>query len=162
MGITSVGGSATSSAIKAVQTGSAAGAGNVTITSVDVNKSFVQVFGTTSSGSVATTGTVAAMNGNINASNLAATPSLRGYGGNVNNTGGTLAQAQIFNQGNNAGDWWGFVENMNFNSRTYSGNTAAISGGTNNLVAATVQGYLSNSTTLVVSGACRWEVVEFN
>lgn len=36
-----------------------------------------------------------------------------------------------------------------------------LSGGTNNLVAAVVQGYLNSSTQLVVSGACRWEVVEF-
>jgi hypothetical protein len=43
----------------------------------------------------------------------------------------------------------------------WSGNSMAISGGSNTLVSAVVQGYLSNSTTLEVSGACRWEVVEF-
>lgn len=36
-----------------------------------------------------------------------------------------------------------------------------LSAGTNNLVSAVVQGFLANSTTLTVSGACRWEVVEF-
>jgi hypothetical protein len=37
----------------------------------------------------------------------------------------------------------------------------SITAGTNTLVSAVVQGYLSNSTSLVVSNACRWEVVEF-
>ena len=36
------------------------------------------------------------------------------------------------------------------------------SGGTNTLVSAVVQGYLQDSVTLVVSGACRYEVIEFN
>lgn len=39
--------------------------------------------------------------------------------------------------------------------------TSTLSGGTTNLVTAVVQGYLQSSTELVVSGACRWEVVEF-
>ena len=101
--------------IKSVQRGSAAGSGNVTITAVDIAKSFVTVFGTASSGTVAASG------------------------------------SQTFRAGGNNANHW-------------SGSDAAynITGGTNNLVAAIVQGYLSDSTTLVVSGACRWEVVEFN
>ena len=45
------------------------------------------------------------------------------------------------------------------NSTSHSGSFSA---GTTTLVTAVVQGYLSDSTSLVVSGACRWEVVEFN
>jgi hypothetical protein len=44
-------------------------------------------------------------------------------------------------------------------SATISGNFSA---GTTNLVTAVIQGYLTSSTALEVSGACRWEVVEFN
>ena len=143
MGITSVGASTSSSAIKAVQTGSAAGAGNVTITSVDVNKSFVQVFGTASSGAAAVSGAASAFTGTFPATDL---KNWQGGGSSLSN--GT----------NNSGGGKAYQipsTTMNFNGIT-------LSGGTTNLVAATVQGYLSNATTLVVSGACRWQVVEFN
>ena len=53
----------------------------------------------------------------------------------------------------------GYVAGFN---ATANNNAVNFTGGSNNLVTAVVQGYLSNSTTLVVSGACRWEVVEFN
>ena len=113
--------------IKSVQRGSAASAGDVTITSVDIAKSFVTVFGTASSGTIAATGTLAshAFNTNSKAGGNPNTPALT----NSNMTGTIDA--------------------------------AALSGGTNNLVAAVVQGFLANSTTLTVSGACRYEVVEF-
>lgn len=107
--------------IKSVQRGLASSAGTVTITSVDISKSFVNVYGTASSGTIAASADVV-----VNSINLA-------RAGYQNGTGG-----------NSAG--------------TFS---ASLSGGSNNLVAATTQGYLSNSTSLVVSGACRWEVVEF-
>jgi hypothetical protein len=115
--------------IKSVQRGSAGSSGNVTITAVDINKSFVNIFGTASSGTVAATGTVASHTFTTNSLPLVS--------------------------GTNAPQMQG--------GATLSGTiaTAAISGGTTNLVAAVVQGFLANSTTLTVSGACRWEVVEF-
>jgi hypothetical protein len=57
---------ASSGGIKSVQRGSAGAAGTVTITAVDVNKAFVQVFGTTSSGTVALSGVVGAQNHSAN------------------------------------------------------------------------------------------------
>ncbi len=117
--------------IKSVQRGSAGGAGNVTITAVDITKSFVTVFGTTSTGTVAASATVNAANGEgFKTTTSCAMP---GMGANASNK----------------------FMNINLNS-------TSLTGGSNNLVAAVVQGYLSNSTTLVVSGACRYEVVEFN
>jgi hypothetical protein len=107
--------------IKSVQRGSAGGSGNVTITTVDIAKSFVTVFGINSSGTVAVNGSVG-----VNSSNF------------ISKASGQNAVA--FGNG---------------------GFSASISGGTNNLVAAIVQGFLANATTLTVSGACRWEVVEF-
>lgn len=115
--------------IKSVQRGSAAGSGNVTITSVNIAKSFVTVFGTASSGTVAASGSTGAATANTN-----------------NN--------YVLRDGN-------ATQRDNSTSMNISIPSLTISGGTNNLVAAVVQGYLSNSTTLVVSGACRWEVVEF-
>jgi len=116
---------ATGGGIKLVQRGSAASAGTVTITAVDITKSFVNVFGTASSGTVAATGTIASVN----------------FGSQLQNQGG---------------------QGLNTSMGTSDGTpSSTLSGGTNNLVTAVVQGYLSGSTSLVVSGACRWEVVEF-
>jgi hypothetical protein len=136
---------ASAGGIKSVQRGSAGGAGNVTITAVDIAKSFVTVFGTTSSGTVAASGTINATSGNIGAQNgtltrITSSCPIAGAGTSGNSTFGNIA----------------------LNSTSYNANSTNLTGGSNNLVAAVVQGYLSNSTTLVVSGACRWEVVEFN
>jgi hypothetical protein len=143
MGLTTLP-AASSGGIKLVQRGSAVSAGNVTITAVDINKSFVNVFGTASSGTVAATGTIGAMNGNI-------------AGTAIGNLNGNTARGAWYYQGprdSNAA--------ANILATSFTGNSANISGGTNNLVSAVVQGFLANSTTLTVSGPCRWEVVEFN
>jgi hypothetical protein len=130
----------TGGGIKAVQRGSAASAGTVTITAVDINKAFVNVFGTASSGTVAATGAVSATNG----ATAASTSNLRNSNYTTNTGFDSGSSTPISNPATNI-----------------AMNAANLSGGTNNLVAAVVQGYLSNSTSLVVSGACRWEVVEF-
>ena len=61
---------AVASPVKSVQRGSAAGAGTVTITSVDIAKSMVNIFGTTSSGTVAASAAVNAPSGNIAATTI--------------------------------------------------------------------------------------------
>ncbi len=113
--------------IKTVQRGSAGSSGNVTITAVDISKSFVNVFGTASTGTVAATATIGSTSMNM---------------GN--------AKRNAFNNVGNGTT----PPTMDVGART-------LSAGTNNLVSAVVQGFLANSTTLTVSGACRWEVVEF-
>jgi hypothetical protein len=115
-----------SGGIKSVQRGSAASAGTVTITAVDINKAFVNVFGTTSSGTVEIRGVIGSQSHNANS----------GISGSNNTPGPSSGSSSV--------------------------GASSISSGTNNLVSGIVQGYLSNSTSLVVSGACRWEVVEFN
>ena len=146
MGITSVGASTSSSAIKAVQTGSAAGAGSVTITAVNVNKSFVQVFGTNSSG------TVSASFGLSVAAN--ATHTVVGGGGFGASPSPITTNNNPISPANNF--WW------TYNSAAINAANYNVNAGSNNLVSAVVQGYLQDATTLVVSGACRWQVVEFN
>jgi hypothetical protein len=65
--------------IKSVQRGLASAAGSVTITAVDIAKSFVQVYGTTSAGTIAASGTIAAQGHNassgVAASNVSPGPS---------------------------------------------------------------------------------------
>jgi hypothetical protein len=133
---------ASAGGIKSVQRGLAASAGNVTITAVDIAKSFVTVFGTTSSGTVAASGAVSASTSTIPQTDM------QGFNGD---------QAQCGNAGNIKST---FVTRLP--AITLNNSSANLSGGSNNLVAAVVQGFLANSTTLTVSGACRYEVVEFN
>ena len=146
MGISSLP-AASSGGIKSVQRGSAVAAGNVTITAVDITKSFVNVFGTASSGTVAASGTVAGVNGAIAASNV----DVRHINGNTARGAWYFAGARAYSPGS-----W------TINATNFAGNASNISSGSNNLVSAVVQGFLANSTTLTVSGPCRWEVVEFN
>ena len=150
--------------IKSVQRGLASGSGNVTITAVNTSKAFVHCFGTASSGTVAASGSVNAANGNISAANgnayveLGVTNGSYGVGTAFN---GSATQYQ-----NISGIGWPWLKsstgNISVGTTSFTGNSTNITGGSNNLVSAVVQAYLSDSTTLVVSGACRWEVVEFN
>jgi hypothetical protein len=150
--------------IKSVQRGSAGGAGNVTITAVDINKAFVTVFGTASSGTVAATGAIGATNGTSSAASgtLGALNIFRYNQGG----GGASATTAAFNptSGLATDGLTGGVNAtaFNTNAQNVALNATNITGGSNNLVAAVIQGFLANSTTLTVSGACRWEVVEFN
>lgn len=148
---------ASSGGIKSVQRGLAASAGTVTITSVDITKSFVTIFGTTSSGTCAVaanlnaaTGTLSAPTGTMAAFTIY-NGTGTGIGGNLQNTAG---QNQSIG-GALATNWNGNAQNISLNATNLVSTNS-------NLVAAIIQGYLSNSTSLVVSGACRWEVVEFN
>ena len=150
MGVANVPASA-GGGIKTVQRGSAGASGNVTITAVDIAKSFVTVFGSASSGTVAASGAINADSGNIAATS-----------GNTNPP--RLSGGSAF------GNWKYEVNNgststlnlpVNMGATTFTGSSTNITGGTNNLVAAVVTGFLANSTTLTVSGACRFEVVEF-
>jgi hypothetical protein len=85
---------ASSGGIKSVQRGLAATSGTVTITAVDMNKSFVQVYGTTSSGTVQISGNIAGQshnaNSGINGSNITPGPSSGSSSvGSSNISGGT-------------------------------------------------------------------------
>jgi hypothetical protein len=119
---------ATSSTIKSVQRGLASSAGNVTISAIDVSKSFVNSFSTGSAGSVQT---------NSNTS------------GTYTPSGGNIGQySQSFNPA--SGSYPNLI------------GTRSFSGGSTSLVSAAYGAYIVNSTTITVSGACRWEVVEYS
>jgi hypothetical protein len=155
--------------IKSVQRGSAGSSGNVTITAVDISKSFVNVYGTSSSGTVAASGSVT---GNINSSNITGSSSFADSGvpGFVSPAifwpaGSTKNTTDVYQNTFSAANMGTWTINRTINSSLANSSASigsgSISGGSNNLVAAVVQGFLANSTTLTVSGACRWEVVEF-
>jgi len=118
------------STIKSIQRGSTASAGNISISSVDTNKSFVRSFSTGSAGSVQLagdeTGTLSPSGGGI-----------VGPGGG----GGAVAGGGSF--------------------ANYSG-TRFFSGGSTSITVQEYGVYITNSTTITATGACRWEVVEYS
>jgi hypothetical protein len=118
---------ASSSIIKSIQRGSSASAGNVTISSINVSKSFINSFSNGSAGSIAT-------NSSTN--------------GTYTPQGGNFGQySQSFNPG--SGNWPNLV------------GTRSFSGGSTSLTSSSYGAYITDSTTITLTGACRWEVVEY-
>lgn len=143
--------------ILSVQRGSAGAAGSVTITSVNIAKSFVTVFGSASSGTVS-----ASFNMNQNAGNfnLLGTGDWDRSASNNNSSYRVRPTNSTSNEGGTYSAGGGSIKFWNKTTAMNAGNTT-IGAGSNNLVSAVVTGFLANSTTLTVSGACRYEVVEF-
>ena len=149
---------AVASPIKSVQRGSAGGAGTVTITAVNTAKSTVMVFGTASSGTVAATGAITGnVGGNIGSRVVGAPFYASNFFGGWARPISSSEEGQILTTTNNQ-SWYRDATGSLSGVLT----STNISGGATNLVAAVVQGYLNSSTELIVSGACRWEVVEYN
>jgi hypothetical protein len=137
--------------IKSVQRGSAGASGNVTITSVDIAKSFVTVFGSASSGTVSASFGMSQAAGNT----VMQGATVQVAGGNLfMPPSATAATATDTGVTTAAGRSWTKTEAVNNGAIT-------VNAGSNNLVSAVVTGFLAGATTLTVSGACRYEVVEF-
>ena len=127
--------------IKSVQRGQAVSSGNIAITSVDTAKTFVRSISEGASGTVATNSTNAAFDSSFTNVGTGISTSVP--------TGATTFPYTVY-----GANFWQL-------SRTITGATSAMSGGTTNLYTKEYGVYLSDSTTLVATGACRWEVVEF-
>ncbi len=123
-----------SSVVRSVQRGVASASGNITISSVDITKSQVTSFSTAAAGVAAGTGSV----------RIKLTPA---------NSPSTTDQAE--------GHYQGGQGRYGFHHNQVHGASNTISGGTSTLTAASFGAYLSDATTLVVTGACRYEVVEY-
>lgn len=217
------------SPIKSIQRGTASAAGNITISAVNISKTMVNSFSTSSAGTVAASGTIASFTGEAGASNIyvdgyatsgigfASTAINPVFTGNYNtafvanynvptitsynapnaivngyNAPNYLSQTRyityynaptaIVNAYNSpTGATYNATAvaaynasfpiysntlptssgNMTQNSQTLNLSSTSISGGSNNLVSAVYGVYLSNSTTLVATGPCRYEVVEY-
>lgn len=155
------------SPIKSIQRGVASSAGDITISAVDTSKTMVRSFSTGSAGSVAARGTVASASFSGNTGT--ASTSLTLYGSTFNpyyGYGPTVAiglSGPAPQQGLLARTDVSSYVTGNINARSLSGNvgSSSISGGTTDLTSKEFGVYLTNSTTLTATGACRWEVIEF-
>jgi len=142
-----------SSVVRSVQRGTAASSGNVTISSVDMTKTMVNSFSTASTGTVAASGAISAATGASSSFNVGART-------------GTLSGASVsvrYGSPNYTGPGTGNIS-LNAgaaNAMNLTMNTQNLSGGTTNLIAGVNGAYLSTATNLVVTGACRYEVVEY-
>lgn len=152
-----------SSPVKSIQRGSASASGNITITAVDTAKTMVNSFSTSSSGTVAASGTINAANGNdaagtINFSGLYLSSSPTYQFGNSTQVviPATRYSTATTNPATQITLW-----SANKPSTAITLNSTNITGGTNNLIAGVNGVYLSNSTTLVATGPCRYEVIEY-
>lgn len=158
MGIAQIPVASVGSLIKSIQRGSAIASGNITISTVDISKTIVKSFSTGTSGVVSIDGTTTTgMNsGTIPA--LGATASsayVAGYTGGIGGDRGTTF-------GVNSGSATFTTSGFNIDGTTVSFNSQNMSGGSTNLVGAQNGAYLVNSTTITVTGPCRYEVVEYN
>jgi hypothetical protein len=117
-------------AIKSIQSGVAASAGNITINEVDITKTIVESFSTSSAGTVAARGTFGGTSTFVNNVTILSARTPTNGSGDVQNT-------RTINEG------------------------STISGGTTDLTTAEYGVYLSNSTTLVATGPCRYQVIEY-
>jgi hypothetical protein len=142
-----------SGAIKSIQRGEAIVAGSITISSVDISKTTVNFYSTTSSGTASVQGTLSGMSGAIAIADASVQNSINvsGYTAGASavatNTGGSNAYL-VLSGGSITGT------NMSTNAQTFSG-------GSTNLIMQNNGAYLSNSTTLVATGPCRYEVIEY-
>jgi hypothetical protein len=118
------------SGIRSIQRGTATVAGNITITAVDIAKTVVNSFSTSSAGTVAARATFGGTSTFVN-----------------NVTQGTASVPTALT---------GDVQL----TRTIN-HSSTMSGGTTDITVAEYGVYLSNSTTLVATGPCRYEVIEY-
>jgi len=194
------------SPIKSIQRGTASAAGNITISAVNLSKTMVNSFSTSSDGTVAASGTIASFTGTAASSTIY----VDGYSGSGvgfsaiapnpivtgNYNAPNIASYNVSNASYNsptqyftryaapynaptlyyntpyassynvptpvyANNLPASSGNMTQNSQALNLSSTNISGGSNNLVSANYGVYLSNSTTLVATGPCRYEVVEY-
>lgn len=115
------------SPIKSIQRGVAASAGTITISAVNMSKSFLQSYSRGSAGSVGITGTTT---------------------GTLNPAGTPRALTDTGFMGAGGMPSW-------------SG-TRTLAAGATSLTSAEFGVYFTNSTTITATGACNWEVMEYN
>lgn len=153
---------AVASPVKSIQRGSAGGSGSITVTSINPAKSTLQVFGTASTGTVS-----ASFNMSMNAGT---TTAFGEVGFNSNNfgdqripyPGSSTGWAQTAPQNSATPTRSAASTNIWVLTTPVNSGNASVGAGSTNLVAAVVSGYISDATTIVVTGACRWELVEYN
>lgn len=170
--VSSSGGGGLASAVKSVQRGEAVSAGTITISSVDTTKTQVSSFSTGAAGTVAATGAIGASTGNTAFSYWGSYAWIDGYAGGTASAWkpANIAFENYFN-GPHAqyGGRYGQTLNGYYFSYATATNSLSyislggsnITGGSTNVTSASYGAYLSGATSLVVTGPCRYEVVEY-
>jgi hypothetical protein len=148
---------AVSSPVKSIQRGSAVSAGNITINAVNTAKTMVNSFATSFSGTVAASGSINAANGSTSSANQSVSGTVGPFAQNGNINPGSRYSPGTQNPGVNATNTSNFSGTVNALNLTL--NSTSLTGGSTNLAASGA--YLTNSTTLTTTGACRYEVVEY-
>ena len=145
-----------STVIRSIQRGTAASAGNITISSVDTTKTIVNSFSTSSSGTAAVAGSISSVSGSTSGFSTSAQSGTTSgvwngfrYDGQYGASGASAAAINIS------------MNSQNANAQNISLNAPTLSAGTTNLVAGVNGVYLSDATTLVATGPCRYEVIEY-
>ena len=124
--------------IKSIQRGVTSAAGQVTISAVDVNKSFLYSVSKASAGTVAARGTVSMAAANVSVSqSMGATTYADASSGYF-----TSYHSSIF-------------------SGTVAAHTGTLSGGTTDLTVKVYSAVLTNSTTITCDGAVEWQLIEY-
>lgn len=142
-----------SGAIKSIQRGEALVAGNITISSVNISKTTVNSYSTTSSGTASVQGSLSGATGAI-AGSIA-------YVQTYINVSGYTAGASSVPTNTGGSNMYLYFPAGQIEPTTASTNAQTFSGGTTNLTMQNSGAYLSNSTTLVATGPCRYEVIEY-
>jgi hypothetical protein len=145
-----------STVIRSIQRGTAASAGNITISSVDTAKTIVNSFSTSSSGTAAVAGSLSSVSGStsgFSTSSQTGTTSGVLNGERYEQYYGTLGTSYSAINVN--------LNSQNANAQNINLNASSLTAGTTNLVAGVNGVYLSNATTLVATGPCRYEVIEY-
>jgi hypothetical protein len=162
-----------SSAIRSIQRGVAAAAGNITISSVDTTKTICNSFSTSSAGSVAASGTVNAFSGNVAATSTSgaaiAANNRTVYGASVRPTAQPIGVVGTFNPRYGVHEITTTSQAIaatnlaaqNISAAALSVNAMNITGGSTSLTSAVYGIHLVNSTTITATGPCRYEVVEY-
>ena len=154
-----------SSAIKSIQRGSAASAGNITISAVVVAKTICNSFSTGSAGSVAATGTINAANGTTSG---ASTNNFGSAGGGATPPGQSYTVQtgfRVINRYQTTPNFGfgltGLIAAFNINAQNVGLNATSLTGGSTSLTSAVYGIHLVDSTTITATGPCRYEVIEY-
>jgi hypothetical protein len=157
------------SVVRSLQRGTAATAGNITISSVDTTKTICNSFSTGSAGSVAATGSINAATGTASAQSTSGgtigTGNSTTHGGtfgvvfNFSNYTGRYSPRQPASNFANVSSGGNSAENINAQNVTL--NSTNLTGGSTSLTSAVYGIHLVNSTTITATGPCRYEVIEY-
>lgn len=152
MGISLLGSGAGSGPVKSVQRGEALAAGDITITEVNTSKTTVSSFSTAASGSAGANATIAGATGDTGSRTI---DSMTAYAAGYQSGSGSSG---TYDNRYSSITW--YVAPANLATSTGTLNAQSISGGTTNLTMKNNGAYLKDSTTITVTGPCRWEVIE--